>query len=159
MCGLAQAGLLANDLLENQFAKHGFARTQHIPGLWKYHSNPIQFTSVVDGFWVKYNKNQYVQYLIKVFREHYEGVSVDWSGEIFYGIKLDWDYKNRTVDLSMPGYMDKLLQKFLHPTPKVPEYETHQHVQPQYGTKVQFTEPEDKISCYNPRKSPNSNKS
>ena len=51
----------------------------------------------------------------------------------------------------MPGYMAKILQKFLHPTPKIPEHQTHQLVQPQYGTKVQFTEPEDKTPLFQPK--------
>ena len=47
--------------------------------------------------------------------------------------------------------MAKLLQQFLHTTPKIPENQTHQHVQPQYGTKVQFTEPEDKTLFLQPK--------
>ena len=53
MYGFVQAGLLANDPLEKLLAKHGFAQTQNTPGMWKYHSKPIQFTSVVDAFGVK----------------------------------------------------------------------------------------------------------
>ena len=41
----------------------------------------------------------------------------------------------------MPGYITKLLQRFLHPIPKKPEHQPHCHVQPQYGTKVQLTDP------------------
>ena len=33
MYGLAQAGLLVNEILAKQLAKHGFTQTQHTPGL------------------------------------------------------------------------------------------------------------------------------
>ena len=44
----------------------------------------------------------------------------------------------------MPGYIEKLLQRFLHPIPKKPKHQPHCHVQPQYITKVQLTQPGDK---------------
>ena len=51
----------------------------------------------------------------------------------------------------MPGYIAKILQRFLHPTPKRPEHQPHQYVQPQYGTKVQLTESEDKTHLLQPK--------
>ena len=77
MYGLAEAGLLANELLAKLLAKHGFAQTQHTPGLWKHHYKPIQLTLVVDDFGIKYNEKKNTQELIKVLREHYKVVSVD----------------------------------------------------------------------------------
>ena len=77
-------------------------------------------------------------------------VSVDWGGELFCGIKLEWGYQNRTVDLSIPGYIKKILQSFLHPIPKKPEHQLHCHVQPQYVTKVHLTELGDKTPLLQP---------
>ena len=51
----------------------------------------------------------------------------------------------------MPGYMDKIIQWFLHLTNKIPKHQPHQHVQPQYVTKVQFTEPENKTPLLQPK--------
>ncbi len=31
----------------------------------------------------------------------------DGLGDLYYGIQLDWDYNERTVDISMPGYIKK----------------------------------------------------
>ena len=56
MYGLAQAGMIANELFEKRLAKHGFKKTPHTPGLWRHHTNPIQFTLVVDYFGIKYKK-------------------------------------------------------------------------------------------------------
>ena len=112
MYGLEQTGLLANELLAKRLAKHGFSQTPHTPGLCKHHTKPIQFALVVDDFGIKYKNKQDAQDLINALEINYEAVSVDWDGELFWGIKLEWDYQNRTVDLSMPGYITKLIQRF-----------------------------------------------
>ena len=50
----------------------------------------------------------------------------------------------------MPGYITKLIQRFLHPIPKKPEHQPHFHIQPQYGTKVYLTEPVDETPLLKP---------
>ena len=47
MYGLPQAGLLAQELLQERLAQHGYHQSKIIPGLWKYESRPILFTLVV----------------------------------------------------------------------------------------------------------------
>ena len=128
MYGLAQAGLLVNELLAKRLAKHGFSQTPHTPGLWKHHIKPIQFALLVDNFGMKYKNKRDAQDLINALESNYEAVSVDWDGELFCGIKLEWDYQHQTVDLSMPGYITKILQRFLHPKPKEPEHQPHCHL-------------------------------
>ena len=53
MYGLAQAGQLENELLAKRSANHRFSQTPHTPSLWKHHTNPIQFTLVMDNFGIK----------------------------------------------------------------------------------------------------------
>ena len=77
---LAQAGLIANELLAKSLAKHRFKKTPHTPGLWRHHSKPIQFTLVVDYLVIKYEKKQDAQDLINALEKNYEAVSVDWDG-------------------------------------------------------------------------------
>ncbi len=36
MCGLPQAGLLANELLEHSLNKHAYVQSKLVPGLWKH---------------------------------------------------------------------------------------------------------------------------
>jgi hypothetical protein len=36
MYGLQQAGILANKLLKERLAHHGYFEQRHIPGLWKH---------------------------------------------------------------------------------------------------------------------------
>ena len=58
MYGMAQAGLLENELLAKKLEKHGFNQTPHTPGLCIHHTKPIQFALVVDNFGIKYENKQ-----------------------------------------------------------------------------------------------------
>ena len=42
---------------------------------------------------------------------------MDWTGSLYFGITLEWDYYTITFDISMPGYIEKLLLKFKHGNP------------------------------------------
>jgi hypothetical protein len=111
MYGLPQAGILANKLLKKRLAKHGYYEVEHTPGLWTHISRPIQFTLVVDDFGIKYVGKQHADHLLNALKEHYT-IDIDWEGKLYCGITLTWDYKNKHVDISMPGYIKKLLQRF-----------------------------------------------
>ncbi len=37
-----------------------------------------------------------------------------WTGNLYCGMCLDWNYTNPTVDISMPGYIKKKLQQYSH---------------------------------------------
>jgi hypothetical protein len=43
----------------------------------------------------------------------------------------------------MPGYVQQALTDFAHPPPTRPEHQPHRHNEPQYGTKLQLTDPPD----------------
>jgi hypothetical protein len=141
---LPQAGLLANQLLARCLAKYGYYQAIHTPGLWKHTWRLIQFATVVDDFGIEYEQKKHATHLIDALKQHYEAVSEDWMGTLFCGITLAWDYNKRTVDLSMPGNISQALHKFQGPPPKTPQHAPHQHNAPQYGTKIQLTDPEDK---------------
>jgi hypothetical protein len=51
---------------------------------------------------------------------------------------LKWDYKNRTCEISMPGYIGNVLSKFQHNTPKHPQHTPSRYVMPIYGAKTQY---------------------
>ena len=110
MGGLPQAGILANKLLRRRLLPHGYYKCANTPGLWKHVSRPISFTLVVDDFGVKYVGKEHATHLIDCIKEKY-GVTEDWTGDLYCGIKLKWDYVAQTLDISMPGYIKKLLQK------------------------------------------------
>ena len=113
MYGLPQAGILANKLLIKRLAEEGYSPCEHTPGLWKHATRPIKFSLVVDDFGVQYTGKEHADHLINAIKKNYE-MSVDWQGRLYCGVSLKWDYQQRTVDLSMPGYVKATLHKFQH---------------------------------------------
>ena len=75
-------------------------------------------------------------------KENYE-FTEDWSGDLYCGIKLHWDYNVRTVDISMPGYIKKLMRKYKHKIPTKPHHCPYTPAPKQYGTKAQAPIPVD----------------
>ena len=45
-------------------------------------------------------------------------VEVDWKGELYCGITLDWHYDKGYVDISMPNYVKKQLLRYKQTTPR-----------------------------------------
>jgi len=134
--GFPQAGILANKLLQKRLLPHGYYECKHTPGLWRHLTRPISFTLLVNDFGVKYVGKEHVDHLIKCIKEKYE-LTEDWSGNLYCGIKLHWDYNARTVDISIPGYIKKLLQKNKHKMPIKPQHCPYTPAPKQYGTKAQ----------------------
>jgi hypothetical protein len=102
MYGLPQAGILANELLQRNLAKDGYRPTQHTHGLCTHDTHPVSFSFVVDNFGVKYVGREHAEHLMACIKKNYN-ISSNWNGRAYCVLTLDWDYKNHTVDLSMPG--------------------------------------------------------
>jgi hypothetical protein len=113
MYGLPQAGILAQELLEQRLKKHGYFQNKAMPGLWMHQTRPISFTLVVDNFGIKYVGQEHVMHLISTLKEHYE-LSEDWKGTKFIRLTFKWGYSGRKVHISMPGYIDDALTPFHH---------------------------------------------
>jgi hypothetical protein len=137
MYSLKHAGLLANQLLQNSLAPFGYYPARHTPGLWLHHTRSISFTLVVDEFAVKYVSKQHADHLRNALLKTYE-LTTDWAGTVYSGITLKWDCKNRTCDISMPGYVSNVLIKFQHDAPKHPQHTPSWYVTPVYGAKTQY---------------------
>ena len=69
MYGLPQAGLLAQELLIERLAKHGYTQCKIIRGLCRHKTRPIVFTLIVDDFGVKYVNKEDVDHLMSVLKE------------------------------------------------------------------------------------------
>jgi hypothetical protein len=143
MYGLPHGGLIANQLLEKRLNKHGYFQSKLVPGLWTHKTRPIQFSLVVDDFGVKYVGEEHAKHLESVLKEHYK-VTCDWTGGRYIGIHLDWDYTNRRVHLSMPGYVDKALKQFGHKKPAKPQDSPFRCAPIKYGSKKQYAKQESK---------------
>ena len=44
-------------------------------------------------------------------------MKADWEGSLYCGIALKWEYDAKTLNISMLGYIAKLLLKFKHGNP------------------------------------------
>ena len=139
MYGLPQAGRIANDKLVPILEQAGYTQSEHIPGLFKHDTRPVAFCLVVDDFGVKYVGKEHAEHLANTLQDAGYKITMDWEGKQFCGMTLNWDYENGTVDLSMPGYVDKALQRFEHPVPSKPEDSPHEWTKPNYGAKQQLT--------------------
>jgi hypothetical protein len=113
--------------------------TQHTHGLWTHDTRPISFSLVVDDFGVKYVGREHAEHLMACIKKNYN-ISSDWNGGAYSGLTLDWDYKKRTVDLSMPGYIKAALHKYQDPAPARPAHAHHTWHPPIYGAKTQFVD-------------------
>jgi hypothetical protein len=137
MYGLKHAGLLANQLLQTRLAPFGYYPARHTPGLWLHKTRLIYFSLVVDDFAVKYVVKQHTDHLRNALLKTYE-LTTDWAATVYSGMTLKWDYKNRTCDISMPGYVSNVPSKFQHDAPKHPQHTPSRYVTPVYGAKNQY---------------------
>ncbi len=107
------------------------------------------FTLVVDDFGVKYVGKEHADHSIRCIKQKYE-LTEDWSGDLYCGLKLRWDYDARTVDLSMPGYIRKVLDKYQHDMPQRPQHCPYSPSPKQYGAAAQTPPPPDTLKKVSP---------
>jgi hypothetical protein len=100
---------------------------------------------VVDDFGEKYISKEDVNHLIVSLQSNYT-LTKDWMGNLYCGISLQWDYINRTVDNSKPGYTRKKLQEYGHIIPKQIQSCPYSPEPKQFGSEVQSPLPPDSTS-------------
>ena len=132
MYGLSQAGKIAHDALIQHLASFGHHPTSHTPDLWVHDTKSLSFVLTVDDFGIKYRNISDANHLLASLGKKYK-YSTDWKGSLYCGITLKWDYIKAAVQLSMPGYIATVLQKYQHPTPSKPEHSPHISPQTTYG--------------------------
>jgi hypothetical protein len=115
--GLKQAGIIANQQLTKHLATYGYSPTPHTPGLWRHSHGNATVSLVLDDFGVKYVGHENAQHIVQAVAAMYT-VSTDWTGSLYCGLTIKWNYPKRHVNISMPGYVDAALHKFNHPLPK-----------------------------------------
>ena len=149
MYGLPQAGCIANEHLQCLLLPHGYHPCPFTPSLWRHVTRDVRFTLVVDDFAVRYTNCDDAMHLLTALQEQYQ-VTKDWNAMCYCGLTLSWDYDQCTVDLSMPGYIDRALQRFHHPRPTHPEHAPHAWQPPNYGTRIQLAPDPDTTAMLDP---------
>ena len=130
MYGLPQAGLLAQQRLITHLASAGCHQTD-TTCLFRHVANGTVFSLVVDDFGVKYTTLSGVSHLIHTLQTLYS-ITIDWKGSKYLGFAIAFDYSQRTVTLSMPGYILKVLQRFA-PLLKAGANSPAVYIPPTYG--------------------------
>ena len=110
MYGLPQARLLAQNRLITHLATHGYHQTE-ATCLFRHQDNSTDFSLVVDDFGVKYSNKSGAQRLIDTLQKLHI-IAIDWTGSKYLGFSIVLDHDKHTVDISMPGYIEKVLQRF-----------------------------------------------
>jgi hypothetical protein len=149
MYGLPQAGKIANDKLVPILLQNGYYQLEHTPGIFRHQTRPVIFSLIVDDFGVQYIGDQHATHLKQVLEANYT-ISTDWSGSLYCGINLKWDYTARTCDLSMPGYVARALQRFEHSAPTRKQHSPHAWIKPIYGKAPQLTAAPDRSQPLTP---------
>jgi hypothetical protein len=142
--GLPQVGILANKRLRHKLAPFGYFESTNVPELWYHKSRPITFTLVVDNFGIKYENKDDVDHLIASIKKDYM-LTKDWTGNLYCGIQLDWDYAGRAVNISMPGYINKKLQEYGHRIPRKFQGCPYSSEPKKIGTETQASFPQDNM--------------
>jgi hypothetical protein len=70
---------------------------------------------------MKYEYKEDIDHLIAAIKTKFK-LNKDWSGNLYCGIKLNWDYDKCTLDILMPRYIVKQLQQYKHASPTRPQH-------------------------------------
>ena len=89
-------------------------------------------------------------HIIQALKKLYT-ISIDWTGSLYCGLAINWDYDKRICDISMPTYINEALHKFQHPVPSCPQDAPHTWNQPVYGASVQYADQPDDSNLLPPK--------
>ena len=124
MYGLKQAAVLAYNNLSKLLEAAGYQPIINSLGMWKHASRKTLFCLCVDDFGVKYYSKDDMTHLLQAIGKQYT-CKVDWTGKNFLGLKLNWNYDQQYVDISMPNYIEKTLQRLQYTQQVHPQYSPH----------------------------------
>ena len=150
MYGLKQAGIIANEALVTHMAPFGYHPVKHTPGVWVHDTRPTIFSLVVDDLCVQYSSMDDATHFLNALKAKYL-ITVDMEGKTYIGIKLHWDYIQRTVFLSIPNYVRNAIYKFRHTLAVGLEYSPYTCTLIQYGQNIQYSDPPDTFNNLSPK--------
>ena len=102
--GLCQLSALAAKKLAADLKLYGYYKIPKTNGLWRHESCPFSFILVVNDFGVYYVNKADAEHLEASLKSHYPMI-VDWLGDKYIDITLDWNYSKQEMRSSMPGYV------------------------------------------------------
>ena len=90
-------------------------------------------------FWHQIHRSRNTLHLLDALKAKYI-ILTDWEGKLYCGLTLDWNYKQRTVTISIPNYVSRALHKSQHQIPKQAEDDPYPAARIQYGAKPQYSD-------------------
>jgi hypothetical protein len=96
----------------------------------------------MDDFRVKCVGKEHADHLVASLKTKYKLVE-DWDGDLYCGIKLQWNYNARMLDISMPGYVRRQLAKYKHVVSSCPQHCPYSPEPKKYGSEAQSPLPID----------------
>jgi hypothetical protein len=113
MYGLPQVGKLNQTRLIQHLKENGYTQCPNTPCLFRHHTlREIMFCLVVDDFGVRYKTQTDADHLIHTLEKYEYKLKVRPLGDVYLGMTISFDRPNKTVSISMPGYVKKMLQRF-----------------------------------------------
>ena len=113
-----------------------------MPVFFAHTTRNITFTLMVDYFGICYQIINNLTRLRNTVNSLYT-TTFDTTKVLYCGISLLWNYINQYVNVSMPGYVERVLTRFNVNMPVHPQYSPHAHNYSNYGVAIQFTSPVD----------------
>ena len=89
-------------------------------------------------------------HLIQALKKQYT-ISTDWTGSLFFGLHIQWEYTLRTCNISISDYIKEALHKFQHPKPPRPQNAPHAWKAPTYGAKIKYAGDGDQLPLFPPK--------
>ena len=142
MYGLKQAARLAYDDLVLHLSKFGYYPDKNCQNIWSHKTLPTKFCLCVDDFGVKIFNEADKEHLCNALKQKYD-ITIDTSGKKFCGLTLNWNYTYGYVDVCMPNFVQKTLDKLNYKPSTKNQYAPHEWTVPIYGKNRQFAKPED----------------
>ena len=71
------------------------------------------FALCADNFEVKYFNHEDLKHLVEILQQCYT-ISIDKEGQYYCGLIFEWHYNKEYIDVSIPEYVQKALQKLNH---------------------------------------------
>ena len=108
--GFPQAGQIAHDFLVKKLSPYVHHTSRKNPVIWTHNSRPINFTSVVDDFSVKYSGKEHALHLKALIEEKYS-VSVYRERKMYIVISLSGNMKKSRSNYPC---QDIYVQHYIH---------------------------------------------
>jgi hypothetical protein len=91
--------------------RNGYTQCPNTPCLFRHHTGEIMFCLVVDDFGVRYKSQADTDHIISTLEKYYYKLKVRSLGDVYLRMAIAFDQPNKTVSISMPGYVKKMLQR------------------------------------------------